>query len=164
MWAQYGDAHQGMCLVFDRQALDQSIEKAVAGQFLCIAQNVIYKDRPFIDVLHDGNYKIEYETYERLGLKRYAALHAKRFHQRLFFEKMTDWRQESEFRWVIFHDSDEPLLIDYQDSLAGIVFGQHTSDQDIEEIMKLAGTDVMYTALTWENCFVWYDFASPKYG
>jgi len=163
MWAQYAGNHSGVCLVFDRHKLDTAISGQINKRHLTLKGDVNYRDRGVVGRLDEGEYKINVDYLEKLGFDQYVSAHFQTFYQRLFFEKMNDWVHESEFRWVISTDHDGPIMIDYQNALAGIVFGDSAIEDDVDKIIDMTDYKILYTGLKWKNCSPWYDLANFKY-
>ena len=86
-------------------------------------------------------------------------------YKRFFFEKMSDWRDEREFRWVVLEkQTSGDLFLRFEDALVGIVFGDDSDESEIGEIMKMTSdVNLEYIGLKWKNCSPWYDFENPKY-
>ena len=163
MWAQYGEKHSGVCLVFDREQLTAAIDKQVAASHLVISGAVEYVDRRIVRNLYeDQQYTINTDVLEEVGREAYPKLHLKTHYRRLFFEKMTDWRDECEWRWVAFANSDQAVYVAYQNALVGIMFGEDTPEKTIQDIMDLPGA-FRYMGLKWKNCSPWYDYGNLRY-
>ncbi len=165
MWAQYADRHTGVCLVFDRMRLAKAISEQAAGANRVFAGSIDYIDRPVIrNQDSDWQFMINIDALEDLGKEPYAELHLQRGYKRLFFEKMTDWRDECEWRWVIFASSDQDLYVAYTDALVGIMFGEDTSVKSIQDMMDMTESwDLSYMGLRWKNCSPWYDYGNLRY-
>lgn len=167
MWAQYAENHTGVCLVFDHQKLSKLINSAFAASNFIISKPVNYINRKVIRKLDDPDdqqYVINVDYLEAIGQKGYAEAHLKTHYKRLFFEKMTDWKDEAEWRDVIFTTTEEDLYLDIKDSLAGIIFGENTQEIMIQNIMEQTETwNLRYMGLKWKNCSPWYDYANPRY-
>ena len=136
MWAQYADNHSGVCLIFNREKLDDQIRKQCGDSHLITKGDVAYANRSIVPNLGPGPYAIDVDILDQIGFERYVQDHLLRFVRTLFFEKMTDWRDESEYRWVMFSDRDEDVFIEFKDSLAGIMFGDNTPAEDIDAILR----------------------------
>jgi Protein of unknown function (DUF2971) len=162
MWAQYADRHAGLCFIFDRERLTTLIEKQVGGSCLLRSGPVKYIDRGIArDLYRDQQYMINVDELEIDGLALYAARHLRTHWQKLFFEKMTDWRDECEWRYVAFANSDTDLYVACEQALDGIVFGEETPSATIQAaIDATAGQGVRYIGLKWKNCSPWYDYAA----
>ena len=90
MWAQYADRHRGVCLLFDRDELIASFQKALGDQGGCLAEDVTYSDADPLPV-PDLDAFMQSPTEYPLG---YRNLHARP----LYFMKREDWSGEREFR------------------------------------------------------------------
>lgn len=157
MWAQYGDNHRGVCLVFDQKRIREKFQKQFAKHFL-IDGPVTYVDKsPFFDSA-EQQFIINIDYLTGAGWREiYPQLHIRTHYQTLFFEKMSDWAGEAEWRFVTFSDSAEPQYLDYGDALLGVVFGDETSDDDRERIREMT-PGVRHLKLKWKNSSPWYDF------
>lgn len=160
MWSQYADNHRGVCLVFDRERLLQLIEKQVGNSCLFFTGAVAYVDWGIArDLYKDQQYLINVDVLEAAGRSEYAKRHLATHWQKLFFEKMTDWRDESEWRCVAFANSEADLRVAYTGALDGIVFGEDTTPETIQTIINLsAGGGTRFVGLKWKNCSPWYDY------
>lgn len=163
MWAQYGDNHSGLCLVFDWKKLQDCIEESFKDKYWIIHRAVNYINRSIVPSFDDGDYSINIDYLEKYGFGQYTSVHFKQYHQRLFFEKLADWRQENEYRWVIATNTLEPIYVDYKSALIGVVFGENTREKDIDKVISLTNNDISYTGLKWKNCSPWYDLSNMKY-
>ncbi len=165
MWTQYAGRHTGVCLVFDRARITSAISRQISGSNRVLAGAVEYIDRPVLGS-SDANWQfmINIDALEDLGAERYAELNLERAHKRLFFEKMTDWRDECEWRWVAFVSSDQDLYVAYGDALIGVMFGEETSETSIQDMMDMTESwGLRYMGLRWKNCSPWYDYGNLRY-
>ncbi len=164
MWAQYAGCHTGSCLVFDYQKLQELIAAQFPSPFLVIGGPVEYVNRDVIPRLEDTAYTINIDYLGRMGRAEYVKWHLSAYFKRLFFEKMTDWRDEREFRWVIFGGQNNDQYLKFEDALVGIVLGEDTDQSAINEIMTMTSDmRLRYIGLKWKNCSPWYDFANLTY-
>lgn len=163
MWAQYGNNHHGVCLVLKRNKLDRAIV-ASFSKHVVLRGRVKYTNRPLLEGPDDHDYQINIDALEDLGLQQYAKLHVQHYFRRLFLEKMTDWRDEAEYRWIVFADTRDELYVPLDECLEGLIFGEATTIRDIKTMMELAepiGAQCM--RLKWRNCAPWYDFGDLRY-
>lgn len=167
MWAQYAENHAGVCLVFDWAKLTEVIETKLPDRAKLLYGKVRYANRSVIPKPFDPynqQYMINIDALEQLGEKAYAEAHLATHYQRLFLEKMEDWRDESEWRYIIFNDSKDDLYIDYEDALVGVMFGERTRKENIDHIMNATESwGLRYMGLKWKNCSPWYDYANLRY-
>lgn len=162
MWAQYAERHAGLCLVFNRQRLTKLIQEQVGNSCLLYSGPVTYVDRGIAkDLWRDQQYTINVDALELDGRGLYAGRHLRTHWQRLYFEKMTDWKDECEWRFVAFANSESDLYVAYEGALDGIVFGEDTPSETIQAVIDAtAGHGRRYIGLKWKNCSPWYDYAA----
>jgi Protein of unknown function (DUF2971) len=165
MWAQYGNRHQGVCLVFDRALLDQRIRETSPAKAQVIAGKVIYADAPLLPTFGAPNpHQINVDVLEDLGAEAYVALHLKTYGHHMFFEKSQDWRDEGEFRWVVFTTADSDLFVEFDDALVGIMFGDSTSEKTVQDIMDMTEKlKLTYMGLKWRNSAPSFDMANLRF-
>jgi hypothetical protein len=156
MWAQYAENHCGICLVFNKELLEKNFFETFKYHTY-FAQDINYIDR-FIGE-RDSSYIINVDYLEKLGLEKYALAHAETYKNRLFFEKLEDWKNENEYRFIIQGYKENNLLFPFKNALRGIVFGASCLDDDIQNIVNLThDMGIDYIQLKWKNCSPWYDF------
>lgn len=165
MWAQYGDRHKGVCLVFDSHRLEQHIGAQLATHAPLMRGAVQYKNRGIEGEIYDDHaFTINIDELKLHGRENYPMVHLKQHHHKLFFEKMSDWQAENEFRWIAFSKSTEPLYLRYGNALVGVMFGDDTSDEDKHKVSLLtSGRGVELRSLQWKNHSPWYDFGRSHY-
>lgn len=100
MWAQYADAHRGVCLAFDREKLLNAFHSELAGHGDCLAGRVEYDDLHSTMGFHTPNL----DDAARLGSEKYALAYRSRHAQERYFTKRLDWSGEREWRLVLFDD------------------------------------------------------------
>ena len=160
MWAQYGANHSGVCLIFNKKILDKNITEQFGSSRNDIYQgSVSYVNRSISEDIYKSAYTVNYPYYKRLGLAEYTKRHLYTHSPRLFFEKSTDWQGEDEYRWVIVGDEMDDLYLKFDNALAGVVFGEATSEQDISQIVNMAKSGgVQFEKMKWKNCTPWLSF------
>jgi Protein of unknown function (DUF2971) len=164
MWAQYAGSHKGACLVFDRQRLDEQIRKQFQPTHFVVSGQVEYVNRAVIQNFSDTAYTINIDHLENVGPQKYPPWHLRSHFTRFFFEKMTDWTAESEFRWIVISGSTNDLYLDLENALVGVVFGEETPDLAISDMIKITkDMRLRYTGLKWKNCSPWYDYQNVRY-
>jgi Protein of unknown function (DUF2971) len=162
MWAQYAERHTGICLVLNRERLMEKIKEQIGKGNLVVSGPVKYVDQGIAcDLFRDRQYLIDVDAIESSGRAAYPEIHLRTHWKNLFFEKMTDWRDEGEWRCVVFASSEVDLYVAYENALAGIVFGEDTSPEMIQSVIDItAGAHLRYVGLKWKNCSPWYDYAA----
>ena len=161
MWAQYGGNHTGVCLVFDWAIIAKAMTEQFSGNTTDVYWGAVrYVNRQLgEDVLRSG-YTINYPQLKNLGREVYVRRHVFSHHERLFFEKAADWRDEDEYRWVLISDRPGNLYVNFGPALAGVVFGQYTEESDISAVVKAARQigEIKFEQMSWKNCTPWLSF------
>lgn len=160
MWAQYAALHSGVCLVFDRKRIDATFHSQFRGN--SVSGQVDYIDRGVFRRLEEQEHVINLDHLKAVGREAYARDHSVTHRERLFFEKMTDWKDESEFRCVVLGSGESDLYLPLDGTLTGIMFGEKTSVAQIRTVMAMTnGWGLEYGGLKWKNSSPWYDI--PRY-
>lgn len=118
MWAQYGESHRGMCLIFDKSALEAEVQSVTAVPENCYFGPVQYTDKGF-GIELDFDLIGKTETTVQCVVDSNIRGHI----DRLFFTKLVDWRDEMEYRAMIYDDRTSPVFADIKTFLKGIVVG-----------------------------------------
>lgn len=146
MWAQYGENHRGICLVFSKKAIVAEVTD-IRGRV--IANNIQYKTRPGIShhaYTLNGNQLIE------VGVEEYCYNHIIQHAATLFFIKNIDYRDESEYRVVVFDPEHKYEYIDINKSIRGIIVGDRTPKVYFPLIRRLADRyGIEYRRAYWER-------------
>lgn len=109
-------------------------------------------------------FMVNADYYKKLGKQNYAKAHLKQYYKPLFFEKMRDWRDEAEWRFVVFTNDERDIFINYKESLIGIMFGVDATDEDVETIIKLTSPQALdFNGIKWQNGSAWYDYGNLRY-
>lgn len=160
MWAQYGDGHRGVCLALDQVELDSAVRLA-AGVRPVFSGPVEYYQSGHGPSSEDGNpYDIAYlEDVETFGIDAVMEPHIARFNRELFFTKHLDWRDESEFRWVVRSSDVTQLFVPVGTSIRAVLVGHDCPVEQLETIVELcrpAGIPV--------HRLYWHGWAASLFG
>ena len=115
MWSQYGTNHEGICLVFSKKGIESLIDDNFKFE------NVKYVTKPF--PLED--YNIEYGKLNHIGIDKYFDEFFNKKYKKIFFTKVNDYRDESEYR-LLKRVKDTNIVYDYIDiksCLKGVIIG-----------------------------------------
>ena len=131
MWAQYGENHRGACLVFSKKA----IEADMAGMAL-------QADRKLSGFVHyTQRNRMPYESFTidasqllQQGINDYAWTFAKVNLEEIFFRKHIDYRDEAEFRVVLYDPESKYEFLDVSASLMGVIWGDKSSDRQLKKL------------------------------
>ncbi len=112
MWETYAENMKGVCLVFSKEDINKEIKNK---GFKYLSYSVKYcKD-----------YFNEIESYD---FNNPPDREAKKFLESKLFIKPFDYRDENEYRILIYSEGDEEIFIDIKDSLKGIIFGMNLNE------------------------------------
>lgn len=160
MWAQYGGNHTGACIVLDRAGFERRVTDVVSARAdsWCSTGRVRYVTDPKNDPA--------YGTVEVFGISVSEAV--TRFFNKhraeIFFTKHADWRDEAEFRTVIFdphlpldpNDPEDPhaAFVTLDGCVEGLVLGADFSSAHIpvaQEFMRAVHGDGMVVKCAWDR-------------
>lgn len=162
MWAQYGDGHRGVCLIFRTNQFLDATRARFNESTPRLYGAVQYVNRPIVPnlfSLDEQQYTIDLESFETVGRDQYLLQHVVAHRNRLFFEKMTDWENEREWRIVALVSSEDEVYVSFQNSLAGVMFGESASEETMRNLMEAAKKySPWFMGLKWRNCSPWYDY------
>lgn len=118
MWAQYGGNHKGICLMFDKSKLGKIINDNLSPK------GDIYHSAVKYGKFSINPFHVDYDELKTLGYDKFIEKHVKENYQELYFEKMLDWKDECEYRWVLIsNENSDYEYIQYMDSLVAIILG-----------------------------------------
>lgn len=165
MWAQYGDKHRGVCLIFDKARFIQALRTAFEGEgSLLICQPVEYRNHPGVPSLREHEFSVTAEDLEQLGRAQYPRHHVGRYWRRLFFEKALDWRDEVEWRALLMTDTEDPTFVETSAALVGVVHGAEIVPQVSDKLIETCDKpEVGHLGLLWKNGFPWYDIGGVRW-
>jgi hypothetical protein len=119
MWEQYSEQHQGVCLLFRRDAfeplvlaqLQERSPRARAGAVRYSKAGLA--ESPATTLL------------QREGITgaSLAQEHVRRFAQEFFFSKLIDWKSEHEYRFIEPGDDEEYSYVDIGDTRVSVIVG-----------------------------------------
>lgn len=154
MWAQYAANHSGVCVIFDRHRLLANFEAHMTKHKLTLLFGVVdYANRKPVGGLGrmDAFTVIDGE-YRTLGPDRYAMHHAVKHHRELFFSKHLDWRDENEYRIMLYGKSQGDVLASISGALKHVVLGSKCAGETRENVISACcGLHVDASYMTWKN-------------
>jgi hypothetical protein len=152
MWHHYGDVHGGVCLMFDKDKLNNSFKRQVDETRLLSAE-VNYSDDGI--VLRPGNDPFYINLTDVLSEQQYMERLSKHLNEwlpNLFFRKLKDWSNEEEYRWVYFDDNPKPRYLKFNDALEAVIVGERVSKEHAEVLLRYcAQYEAEITDLEWRN-------------
>ena len=134
MWSQYGQNHYGICLVFSKNELENVLNKKKSQIRDFKASYVQYSQQERIvwsAITLNGN-RLESE-----GVEEYSFNHVIENSEELFFRKHIDYRDEAEFRVVVFDPNKKLEYLDINSSIKCVIVGDRTPEAYIPFINQM---------------------------
>ena len=121
MWAQYGDNHRGVCLLFDRSQLTKAIRSSLPEGAFMYEGPVEYDDH--LKHVSASVNDFDYDFVSELGLEAAIKRQVDTYHRALYLRKDSDWIGESEYRWVIYRQQKGPEFVCIKEALEAVILG-----------------------------------------
>lgn len=154
MWVHFAEGASGVCLEFDKKALEDEFVRATDSTGIRMAGDVLYLS-PDSNALHIPNILYPDETYPRAGA---VAGHLTKFSCASYFTKHINWSYENEFRLVVINSCGEPAFIPIRNCLRRIIVTDDTRRDDTQSICWAVedagiGVPVVSTRLSGDHPF-----------
>ena len=121
MWSQYGGNSNGFCIVLNIDYLSQAMESLVTKKDHLISDEVTYY--PWIHMVSGGT-TIEYgDTINLLEKDVFELINNNSMLRSIYFKKSIDWRDEQEFRWLLFAEHNEIIYVDIEKAIEAVILG-----------------------------------------
>lgn len=155
MWAQYAGNHTGVCLLFDKLILHKTLESTF-GQQNIWCDPVQYGDFHDVGVPgwmeHMDAFQLSADDIGTYGLETVLRKHREKHYRVFFFRKNKDLEQESEYRWIIRGNTNDPEFIPIEDVLRAILLGIDFPIDRLPEIHQYCmETDTCLSRIVWLN-------------
>lgn len=141
MWSQYADKHRGVCLIFNLEKMNEYINRGIDDIDGPIGSpiRIYFGEVKYDNKLHDLKkaLTLDYNKYKEIVPLDIVHSHVKDY----LFTKILDYVDEQEYRFCLYSDTfkkDESFLIDYADSLEGIILGYNFPGVYMINIRELA--------------------------
>jgi Protein of unknown function (DUF2971) len=162
LWEQYAGNHVGSCLCLERSALEAAIADSVSAVGGRVFQrSVDYRDAEI------GLHASQFDLNRARGRDADQVIHEhmEEHVDELFFTKLTDWRSESEYRFVTFWRSPEELFVDVSKALKAVLLGHQVKREYAPALYALCEPrDIGVAKVWWQNGRPWIHRAArnPK--
>ena len=154
MWAQYGDNHEGVCVVLSKNKLLKVLNenKNTHQEILSSDVSYINPERKSQPILHVDQSEFTESTSNDIALKFFL-----QHKETLLFNKQTDYRDECEFRIVMVNKEsgvpdESEAFVPVDDALVGMVFGDRFPvlySPTVRELVK--DSNVIAKKLLWNK-------------
>lgn len=132
MWSQYGDNFKGFCILFEKEKLIEAIESEKRENDFLIHDSISYPN--WLDIVQGGA-TIEYGSNISLEEKNVLELinHNKMLRS-IYFKKGYDWQEEYEYRWLLYSERTEKILVNVPEAIHTVVLGNEFPESKYEEV------------------------------
>lgn len=149
MWAQYAEGHTGVCIIFDKNLLEKTIEAELGSKSPLFHGPVKYVDFPDDSA---NAFQLDYDQIVEKGLDKAIESHINNYYPTLFFVKNSDWLSECEYRWVVKSSENEFEFVSIGDSILGIILGMDFPQNKISRIKNYCKNyKISASKLEWWN-------------
>lgn len=140
MWSQYAENHTGVCIIFNKNKLENAINQHLNDDMNLLQKEIDYIPHinlkkqilkntdpfghPFLNPECTDPYMINLERLLKLGIPSYMELHINYFYKELFFTKKECWRDEREYRYLIYTKENKEFVdIPIENCIDAIILG-----------------------------------------
>lgn len=161
MWAQYGQNHTGVCLVFNRQKVINSFNTTFSTE-THFSNSISYA--PFIELISENPEAQRLDASDASKtIEQIVSEKVDKYHDMYFFSKHGDWKEEHEFRLMVKPKENRDVFLDIDGLLECIILGARFDSclkQPIEILSNCFGVkpDIYSFVYNGNN----YTFASDK--
>jgi hypothetical protein len=155
MWAQYAGDHTGVCLFFDKRALERQMRAVLTEHGTYYGGPVIYTNDPPRPVRGVGlPFDVDYEAIRRKGFDTAVRDHLDHHWSVLFRTKLLDWADEHEYRFIVYSRDEDPLDVPIHDALVAVCVGWKFHDVYKPSLRALCEQlSIPALQCTWDNGF-----------
>jgi Protein of unknown function (DUF2971) len=152
MWAQYGHAHSGVCLVFDRGRMVEDVVAQLEAEGDAGHGPVAYLNSASLDAFVIDGSRIDPDNPLPAVINQLWG-----HRDTLLRQKLEDWETEYEYRFLLRREPEDggtpgPFLADVRSSLRGIVLGHAVSAGYLPSIDALCETlQIGAARVDWNN-------------
>lgn len=127
MWSQYGENHRGVCLILSKREIEKAFNQVenYKADYVSYLQNI--RRYPSVDLSSKAGKNVKECAF------KYVMDNLEFF----FFQKHLDYRDEGEFRVVVFDPDKKFEYIDISTSLKGVIVGDRIHDSYIHLIDQM---------------------------
>ena len=132
MWAQYGDQSRGFCVVLNREALNNRLLQVVERDDYLISAKVKYF--PWLEMV-GGDTTIPYgPEQDPRDIDIFELMNENGMLQSIYFKKSIDWKEECEYRWLVFARTEKPVYVSIENSIEAVVLGSHFPLNQVSQV------------------------------
>jgi hypothetical protein len=148
MWNQYANNHKGVCIVFSKESLIESFQKQFYGKML---YSDYLKYSPQYSYFQEG-LTLDCDELLKLNNDVFIKKYIKSKKDYIFFSKNIDYRDESEFRIVVYDSDNNCNFLNIKDCIRGIIIGVDCHNCEIKCIKDFCeNLGISCAVMDWRN-------------
>jgi hypothetical protein len=150
MWSQYGDNHEGACVVISKEKLNNQLQTLKDNEREVLSEHVTYRN-PDTQMIYNQS-ATENKSYRDIAFQRVISDKA-----HYLFSKQVDYIDECEYRVVMVtknanQTNDKNATLNVESSIFGVVFGDRFPEvytSSVNELLK--GSNIASRRLNWSG-------------
>ena len=165
MWAQYANDHKGCCIVLNKNKFEETLKHLKSVQKISDFEHKTVKYCNIKIPEFDFNPpEMRWGAQKWSNLNPEIKVYIKNNIDYFLFTKNQDWKNENEYRYLIFNDNNNDIFVSIENSIEGIIFGYNFPKLMLEKMIEVFDdTSIKTTQLIWENGYpkitkVWDSF------
>ncbi len=153
MWAQYGNESRGFCVVLNREALNNELQMVAERDEYLISGKVEYF--PWLEMA-GGSSTIPYgPDLDPRDMDIFELMNENSMLRSTYFKKSIDWKEECEYRWLLFERTEKPVFVSIEKSIEVVVLGSQFPQNQVSQVKA-------YCREIGSRCFC-LEYRHPKY-
>ena len=140
MWAQYGENHSGVCLVFNKKRLINQVIEQTRNAYNFIHRDVMYDDWLDLLLLRGFALSYEYHEYNTMHIMQFIHENLEQYSNYCCFTKDIDWKNEREYRFLLLNTIENNNYKNKEininnETLIGVIFGLRNNGHQLKNIL-----------------------------
>jgi len=158
MWAQYGENHSGVCLIFNGKQLSERFEKLKDKRHAIFHGSVSYEN---YDITPSKS--LDFSDVKSTNPLSAIRRHYLDYYEYYFLSKHPDWRDETEYRWLVHSSTNNKKdeFINIEGALTAVLVGEDfpsVYSSTLSELSKKLKVSAGH--IEWVNGFPYPQFGS----
>jgi len=149
MWSQYGENHEGVCIAFSIKNIEKALLKTFGNK------TIVYHDKvKYINFSPDSIHSrtLDGDKLQNTNTTEYVKQHIERNYKSIFFEKNEDYRDEDEYRFVVYNDLEDYIYLPIDDCIKGLILGERFPDIYGELVLSFSNQlNIECRRIKWHN-------------
>lgn len=121
MWSQYGENNEGICIAFSIENIEKVLRDTFGAETIIYHRALDYKNfSP--DSIHSRT--LNGDELQTKITTEYVKQHIQKYYKNIFFEKNEDYRDEDEYRFVVYNNTEDYIYLPIDKCIKGLILGE----------------------------------------